>query len=460
MKNISFEEKVLKNLADLGIRPAEGLSLRLGVAVSGGADSVSLLYALSSILEPLELPLFVINVNHNIRDEAETCGDSFFARDLCEKLRGQGADVRFSLREIERGKVSFLAAERGKGIEEAARALRYQLFEDFIRENRLDYLCLAHNQNDNLETALMRFLQGAFSENYGIACRRGKFIRPLLNVSRAEIEEYLRARGAEWRTDSTNFDDSYLRNNIRLNLVPLLDRDFAGWKTALLKGMEKASLDNQILEEYLEARLSAFDMKISGGEVSFSARDFLMEKEAVQIRLLTKAMNLAGGEEAGRIPFSFLKEVCQAVKSGNFISKIYKNTLISFKNKALKIKKSAKIQTDFVFSVIIEEEGRYALHFGELDVVKNAAGGFSLSFEGKVILPSCQLPLCLRSSLFDDQILCADGGMKKVSDVLAQWHFPESERGKIPVIQDLSDRNQQIICILGQVFGFDNWIVK
>ena len=155
-----------------------------------------------------------------------------------------------------------------------------------------------------------------------------------------------------------------------------------------------------------------------------------------------------------------IEQLNQAVKSGNFISKIYKNTLISFKNKALKIKKSAKIQTDFVFSVIIEEEGRYALHFGELDVVKNAVGGFSLSFEGKVILPSCQLPLCLRSSLFDDQILCADGGMKKVSDVLAQWHLPESERGKIPVIQDLSDRNQQIICILGQVFGFDNWIVK
>ena len=92
MKNISFEEKVLKNLADLGIRPAEGLSLRLGVAVSGGADSVSLLYALSSIFKPLGLPLFVINVNHNIRDEAESAGDSFFARDLCEKLRGQGAE--------------------------------------------------------------------------------------------------------------------------------------------------------------------------------------------------------------------------------------------------------------------------------------------------------------------------------------------------------------------------------
>lgn len=475
MKNISFEEKVLKNLSDLGIWPVEGL--RLGVAVSGGADSVSLLAALSSVLKPFGLPLFVINVNHNIRDEAETCGDSLFVRDLCRALADDGCGIRFSMREIERGKIAGLSHERGGGIEEAARFCRYQIFEDFIKENELDFLCLAHNQNDNLETLLMRFLQGAFTENYGIAPCRGKFIRPLLNVARSEIEEYLKVRGLNWRTDSTNADDSYLRNNIRLNLMPLLDGKFTGWKTAVLNGLEKARMDGEIIEDFVERRMAALEEKIEvsgegelsgcgGGDVeySLSADDFLAESPSVQIRLLTKLICRACGEEIGRIPFSFLKEVCAAVKNGNFVSKIYKNALISFKNKVLKVKNSRKIQTDFVFSAIIEEEGTYAFHFGEVEVVKNAAGGFSLFFdnngEKKVISETASLPLCVRSFLFDDKVLTAEGGMKSVSDVLSSWHVPESERGKIPVIQLLSGENQRIICIFGQVFGFDNWIVK
>ena len=467
MKINAFEEKIKKNLAAFGISLEQGL--RLGVAVSGGADSVSLLSALVSILKPAGLPLFVINVNHNIRGETESAGDSFFVRDLCGKLREQGAELYFTLREIEKDRVKELCLERKKGTEEAARSLRYQIFEDFIRENNLDYLCLAHNQNDNLETLLMRFLQGAFTENYGIAPCRGKYIRPLLNVERAEIEEYLKDEGLDWRTDSTNFDDSYLRNNIRLNLIPLLDDKFEGWKTGLLKGLEKARLDGEIIEDFLEKRIELLDKKLlksssDSFEYSISASDFSKEAASVQIRFLSKMISLAGGESLGRIPFSFLKEVCAAVKSGNSLSKIYKNVYISFKNKALKVKKFTKIQTDFVFSAIIEEEGLYAFHFGELELEKNADGGFSLFFydEGvkKLISGSVLLPLCVRSYLFDDKVLCADGGMKNVSDIFSSWHVPESERGKIPLIQQLSGENQRIICILGQVFGFDNWIVK
>ena len=465
MEKLSFEEKIKKNLADFGIKCEAGL--RLGAAVSGGADSVSLLAALSSVLRPLGLPLFVINVNHNIRNDAETCGDSFFVRDLCKALRDNGCDVRFFMQEIERGKITELSQLRGGGIEEAARFLRYQIFEDFIKENQLDYLCLAHNQNDNLETVLMRFLQGAFTEGYGIASCRGKFIRPLLNVYRSEIEEYLRGRGFSWRTDSTNADDSYLRNNIRLNLMPLLDEKFSGWKKAVLNGLEKSRMDNEIIEDFVEKRMTVLEDKIpaSGkGEYSLNASDFLAEPDGVQIRFLTKLIGLVCGEGIGRIPFSFLKDVCASVKNGSFVSKIYKNALISFKNNTLKVKNCTKIQTDFVFSAIIEEEGTYAFHFGELDVVKNAEGGFSLFYdnqgEKKLISGSVALPLCVRSFLSDDEVLCADGKMKKVGDVLSSWHVSESDRGRIPVIQQLSGENQRIICIFGEVFGFDNWIVK
>lgn len=459
-----FEDRLFNNLKNLGIYFNKE-NLRLGAAVSGGADSVSLLVALSSILKPLKLPLFVINVNHNIRESSETLGDSLYVRDLCKTLQSDGCDVRFFMQVLAPGKITELSLERKSGTEEAARFCRYQIFEDFISSNQLDFLCLAHNQNDNLETALMRFLQGGFSYDYGVAaippCRE-KYIRPLLNVSRSDIEAYLAAKGVSWRTDSTNLDPSYLRNNIRLSLVPFLDSNFSGWKTALLNGMEKARLDNEMLKTFVEERLNGFEIgyeEVENGRAVFlNASDFLLEMEGVQIRLLTKMINLVSAAE--RIPFAFLREVCEAVKKGYFEAKVYKNVVISLKNNRLTVKNCVKSQTDFCFSVIIEEEGSYAFHFGKLDVLKNDDGGFSLVYNKKVIVGSVALPICVRSLLFDDEVLCADGKMKKVRDVLSQWHVPESEKGKIPLVQQLSAKNQRIICIFGEVLGFDNWIIK
>ena len=182
LKNLTNSE-ILKNL---GKFLSEN---KIGAAVSGGADSVSLLLSLSKSFGKIGMKnrLEVITVNHGIREKTQTDGDALFVQNLCESLGISCKVVSF-----EQGEAAKNAEKRGKGLEEAAREMRYKAFYDFIAEKNLSFLCLAHNQNDQTETILMRLLKGSGSEGLGgIPKRRGKIIRPLLNISRAEIENYL-----------------------------------------------------------------------------------------------------------------------------------------------------------------------------------------------------------------------------------------------------------------------------
>lgn len=298
----TFEQKLFDSLKKL-IGPEEfGRTKVLGAAVSGGADSISLLCALAKIKACLEsgskkalaaagqkaksraaFPKIVcVTVDHSIRPEEESSGDAAFVQGICASL-----GVECAVKKIERGAAERLAAQRGKGLEEAARLLRYQIFEDFAKESGAQYICLAHNQNDALETLLMRFLQGSAAA-YGVAPKRGIYLRPLLDTSRRQIEDYLRSQKFEWRTDSTNQDNSYFRNRIRNILIPFLDQNFEGWKKALLAGGEKAALDSEALEGFLD--------KAIGGQ------SFLQGQNAPQSQELSQGQNApaASGVEIAR----------------------------------------------------------------------------------------------------------------------------------------------------------------
>lgn len=320
----TFEQKLFDSLKKL-IGPEEfGRTKVLGAAVSGGADSISLLCALAKIKACLEsgskkalaaagqkaksraaFPKIVcVTVDHSIRPEAESSGDAAFVQGICASL-----GVECAVKKIERGAAERLAAQRGKGLEEAARLLRYQIFEDFAKESGAQYICLAHNQNDALETLLMRFLQGSAAA-YGVAPKRGIYLRPLLDTSRRQIEDYLRSQKIEWRTDSTNQDNSYFRNRIRNLLIPFLDQNFEGWKKALLAGGEKAALDSEALEGFLDKAIGGQNFlqgqnapAASGLEI---ARDFFEPlPAALRQRFLYRAFDALRLE--ARVPYSFVR---------------------------------------------------------------------------------------------------------------------------------------------------------
>ncbi len=194
--------------------------------MSGGADSVALLIAMADARAEAGLVLSAVHVHHGLRG-AEADGDVRFVAELAKKL-----DVPLR---IEQGDVTSLAAERRQGIEEAARSLRYRVFQELLASREMDTVATAHTLDDQAETVLMKMLRGAWTEGLGgiapvvtvegIGGGRGRIVRPLLEVTRAEIVAYLEARGQPWREDSTNRELTFTRNRVRHRLLPQL-REF------------------------------------------------------------------------------------------------------------------------------------------------------------------------------------------------------------------------------------------
>ena len=446
--------------------PAVESKACIGVGVSGGADSICLLVCLANLFKKCpSVSLKVVTVNHNIRSEEESGGDCDFVISVCNKLnevyyQNKNA-ISCEVVSLEKGKVFDFAKSRGAGIEESARFLRYQIFEDFIEKNHLDCFCLAHNKNDQLETALMRFLQGSSIEgSCGIWENRGKFVRPLINCDRKEIEKYLTEQGFEWRTDCTNLDNSYFRNRVRNELVPFLDKNFAGWKNSVLGGIKKNRLDFEIIEENVKQVPYDFDNKKN--VVSVLLSDFCNLKDGLKIRFLFECCNLIG--KNNRMSFSFFEDVILSLKkvcnkesfdsNSVWFEKHAEDFVIICKKDKLFVKKYAKKQTDLLFFDIIEEDGEYFFN-GKTVVVEDG----NLIF-GETIIKNVCFPLCIRNVQIGDVVKCADGKMKKVADVFSDWHVEEEDKGQILIVQELNSENQNIIGILGKEFGYFDWIIK
>jgi tRNA(Ile)-lysidine synthase len=197
------------------IHPGE----RIGVAVSGGADSVALLRLLVEARAELGCVLGVIHFNHKLRG-AESDADEAFVRELASK---NSLQFHFAA-----GDVKQAAADRRVSLETAARELRYAFFAELL-QGSVDKVATAHTMDDQAETVLMRFLRGAGTRGLaGIYPEQSdrRIVRPMLEVRRTEIEEYLKGLGQGWREDVTNLDPQHTRNRIRHDLLPRLEREF------------------------------------------------------------------------------------------------------------------------------------------------------------------------------------------------------------------------------------------
>ena len=189
------------------------------IGYSGGADSSALLSVLKKYCDERGIYLAALHVHHGIRD-AEADRDAEFCRMQCQKL-----DVPFIL---ESADIPALAKKSGRGLEETARAFRYEVFERIVRQNkRLSCVATAHNADDNAETVLFNLARGSGSTGLcGIPPIRIsggiKIVRPLLFSSKSEIMDYCCENGIEYIFDSTNSDTTYTRNYIRHEIMPLM----------------------------------------------------------------------------------------------------------------------------------------------------------------------------------------------------------------------------------------------
>jgi len=240
---------------------------RVGVAVSGGADSLALLRLFEDLRGELGISLCVAHLNHGLRGDAAD-SDETFVGGLAREL-----DVPFL---AAREDVAALARRNHWNLEDAGRRARYAFFEKLVRDGRCTKIAVAHTADDQAETLLARLIRGTGSRGLvGIHRVRGAVIRPLLDARREELREYLRARGQTWREDASNEDTTRLRARVRQQLLPLIERDFAPAIVERLTNLaEIQSGEEAFWNALVEERLAAIQGK-AGGAVSVEIEELL-----------------------------------------------------------------------------------------------------------------------------------------------------------------------------------------
>lgn len=213
------------------------------VGLSGGADSVCLLLCLEALREELGISLCAVHVNHCLRGE-ESDRDELFCRRLCEDK-----GIPFEAFRVD---VLSLVSSDGLSVEAAARELRYNAFETAAKKYTDVKIATAHNKCDNTETMLFNFTRGTGTKGMcGIPYVRGKIIRPILDISREEIEEFLNDHGQGYVTDSTNLTEDYSRNKLRHQVIPLLSQINPAVHEAASRLSRNALEDEEFFEKYL-----------------------------------------------------------------------------------------------------------------------------------------------------------------------------------------------------------------
>lgn len=250
---------------------------RVGVAVSGGADSVCLVHLLAGLAPQWNLTLEILHLNHRLR-AAESDADEEFVRALALRL---GFPCHIETRAV---------ADRGGNLEQAGRLARLEFFRGF--HARLDCIATAHTQSDQAETVLYRMLRGAY--NTGLAGIRpvtpDRIVRPLLWVTRPEVEAYLRENALPWREDSSNRDFSFDRNRIRHVLLPALTADWnPRLEATLARHAELAREDDGYWEAEVEKAVPG-RLILRPAEVLADVRTLPTLPPALQRRLIRRAL--------------------------------------------------------------------------------------------------------------------------------------------------------------------------
>ncbi len=264
MDNKSFVEQVKHNILEQNLLDQNS---KIIVGVSGGADSVCLLKVLLEIKDEFNLTLYAVHVNHGLRG-CEADKDQSYVEELCKDWEIPVKTYFIDIRALSK-KLSISE-------EEAGREARYKLFNKVLKSTDSNYIAVAHNRDDQAETVMLNILRGAGLDGLcGMSMKQGNIIRPLLNISRNQISEYLRNNSIHYCTDSSNVSSEYARNRVRNELFPEIRRLFGinpvnqlfrlsnlvGEDRDLLDQVSKSSYDAVVLSDEDNVELSAAGLR-------------------------------------------------------------------------------------------------------------------------------------------------------------------------------------------------------
>ena len=297
---------------------------RVIVGVSGGPDSISLLDILNNISKNkiLNFEIIACHVNHQIREEAND--DEEYVRNYCENNK-----IKFYTKRID---VIKYANNNKMGLEEAGRNLRYEFFDEIAQKENANKIAIAHNKNDKAETVIMNIIRGSgISGLKGIEpIREGKYIRPIIECERAEIEKYAEDNNLNPRIDKTNFENDCTRNKIRNIVLPYIKKEF---NPNIIETMSRLSevaietdeyIQKQVIESYNEIKIEDNSNEIILNLKKFNTKDILIRKRLV-IYTISKA--LGNSQNIEKINIEDIIKMCEK-NIGNKYLKPNKNIKI------------------------------------------------------------------------------------------------------------------------------------
>ena len=304
---------------------------KIVLGVSGGPDSISMLNILRELKEEgtLQFNMVVAHINHMIREEA--IEDEKYVEDYCKK---NGIECY-----VKRINVIEYAQNNKIGTEEAGRKARYDFFDEIAQKTNADKIAIAHNKNDKIETIIMHILRGSgLSGLKGIEpIRNNRYIRPLIDCERQEIEDYCEKEKLNPRIDKTNFENNYTRNKIRNIVIPYIKEEF---NPNIIETINRLSEVITAEENYMDKIVKEIYGKIlietKETEISLSLKEFNKQEEVIKNRLILYTTRKLMGSSQG-IEKIHLKDIIKLCENniGNKYLTPNKNIKILVKDKKI-----------------------------------------------------------------------------------------------------------------------------
>lgn len=425
---------LLARLEDSRLSEEEPLLL----ALSGGADSASLLDLLCALRRVRGFKLYAAHVNHGIRGEAygfEADRDEEFCRRICAER-----SVELFVHRVD---VPSLAEERGQSLETAARSARYAFFAKVMREMGIKILVTAHNANDNLETQLFNLCRGcgidgisgipehrAFFEAEGGEELCGVVVRPILSASKSAILELCVENGIEFVTDSTNAVDDCVRNKLRLNVIPQLNEIFTSPEASSARLAASAREDSDFIVSVARNFLAG-----QGGGIECTSLCSLHPSVAKRVIIITFEEQFSARLE--QVHVEKLLDFARSGKRGSISLPWGARAL--FEDGYLRFLVEEGREKNFIQYRIPLEEGFTEIYGTDFAVsITKKGASFEKAPEGYALYASALLrdaisPLFAASRREGDRIL--DGGMhKRIKKLMCDKKVPLCDRDSLPLI--------------------------
>ena len=301
---------------------------KIVVGVSGGPDSMTLLTVLLKLKNAYDLEIYVAHINHMLRENAII--DEEYVKEFCKKN-----DIELF---IKHANIQEKAQKEKRGLEETGRLVRYNFFEEVLNKTNSNKIAIAHNLNDRVETIIMNTLRGSGLNGLrGIEASRGKYIRPLIEIPRDEIEKYCEENKINPRHDESNDDNTYTRNKIRNIVIPYIKEEF---NPNILETMnrlaEVVSEENKFLNEFAQNIYEHILIEESKNQIVLDLKEFNKQDKVIKSRIMLYAITKLKGSSQGieKVHIEDIIKLCSNNIGNKFLTP-KKNLKILVKNKKI-----------------------------------------------------------------------------------------------------------------------------